>query len=100
MEDIIPIVLLSTTKTCNLEQMPTNMLKDNIDLLAPILTNIVTASLQSGFVPQNTKRTLVTPSLNKICLDVNVLTNYRPIARARAETVVSRQQTSAEQGLN
>ncbi|KAI0214428.1 hypothetical protein LSAT2_000477 [Lamellibrachia satsuma] len=55
MEGIIRIVHLSTTKTCDLDPMPTNMLKDNIDLLAPILTNIVIASLQPGIVPQNMK---------------------------------------------
>ena len=44
---------LSTTNTCDLDPMPTNMLKDDIDLLAPILTNIVNASLQSDVVLQN-----------------------------------------------
>ena len=50
MEDILRIVRLFTTKTCDLDPMPTNMLKDNIDLLAPILTNIVNASLHPGMI--------------------------------------------------
>jgi len=56
-EDITHVVHASTTKskTCDLDPIPTDMVKENIDLLAPLLTDIVNASLQAGIVPTNMK---------------------------------------------
>ena len=74
------IVLQSSAKTCDLDPMPTSLLKGNIDLLAPILTDIINTSLATGVVPVDMKHVSVTPILKKRCLDVNSLTNYRPIS--------------------
>ena len=74
------IVLQSTAKSCDLDLMPTSLLKGNIDLLAPILTDIINTSLETGVVPVDMKHALVTPILKKRGLDVNSLANYRPIS--------------------
>ena len=74
------IVLQSSAKSCDLDPMPTSSLKGNIDLLAPILTDIINTSLETGVVPVDMKHALVTPILKKRGLDVNSLTNYRPIS--------------------
>ena len=74
--DIRRIVLQSSAKSCNLDPMPTRLLKGNIDQLAPILTDIINTSLETGVVPADMKHALVAPILKKCGLDVNSLANY------------------------
>ena len=78
--DIRRIILQSSAKSCNLDPMPTSLLKENIDILVPVYTVIVNSSLESGIVPAAMKHAIVTPILKKRVLDVNCLTNYRPIS--------------------
>ena len=54
--------------------------KDNIETLAPIITDIVNTSLQSGVVPAAMKHAIITPIIKKLGLDVNLNMNYRPIS--------------------
>ena len=74
------IVPQSSAKSCDLDPMPTSLLKGNIDLLAPILTDTINTSLATGVVPVDMKHALVTPILKKRGLDLNSLANYRPIS--------------------
>ena len=60
--------------------MPPNLLKENIDTLTPIITDIVNTSLQSGVVPAAMKHAIITPIIKKRGLDVNLYMNYRPIS--------------------
>ena len=78
--DIRRIILQSSAKSCTLDPMPTSLLKENIDILVPVYTVIVNSSLESGIVPAAMKHAIVTPILKKRSLDVNCLTNYRPIS--------------------
>ena len=73
-------VLQSSAKSCDLDLMPMSLRKGNIDLLAPILTDIINTSLETGVVPVDMKHALVTPILKKPGLDVNSLANYRPVS--------------------
>ena len=79
-DDIKRIIVQSSSKSCELDPMPTNLLKDNINTLAPIITYIVNKSLQSGVVPTAMKHALITPIIKKRGLDANVYMNYRPIS--------------------
>ena len=56
--------------------MPTNLLKDNIDTLAHIITDIINTSLQSGRM----NHAIITPIIKKRGIDVNLHRNYRPIS--------------------
>ena len=69
------IVLRSSAKSCDLDLMPESLLKGNIDLLGPILTDIINTSIATGVVPVDMKHALVTPILKKRGLDVNSLAN-------------------------
>ena len=66
--------------------MPTNLLKDNINTLASIITDIVNKSLQSGVVPAAMKHAIFTPVINKRVLDANLYLNYRPISSLSVES--------------
>ena len=68
------------SKACDLDPLPTWLLKDCLDELLPVLTHIINASLSSGAFPRSFRESLILPVLKKPNLDPNVLGNYRPIA--------------------
>ena len=70
----------STSTTCALDPVPTRILKDNAEIFAPMLMQIVNASLQSGTVPADMKDALVTPLHKRHGLDSNNFANYRPVS--------------------
>ena len=55
-------------------------MKNCVDVLLPIVTNIVNCSLDSYTVPHVMKEALVRPILKKASLDHEQLKNYRPIS--------------------
>ncbi|KAK7096607.1 hypothetical protein V1264_005883 [Littorina saxatilis] len=79
-KDLREIILKSKPTTCPLDALPTPLLVENLDLLLPVLTQIVNDSLLSGVFPSLFKTALVKPLLKKSNLDVNVLKNYRPVS--------------------
>ena len=78
--DIKHIILHSTSKTCALDPVPTSILKDNAETFAPMIMQIVNASLQSGTVPADMKHALVTPLHKRDGLDTNNFAKYRPVS--------------------
>ena len=72
------IILESATKSCELDPLPTSLLKQNIKALFPAIIRIINASLSAAIVPQSMKHAIVTPVLKKRGSDVNALSNFRP----------------------
>ena len=66
--------------TCNLDTIPTTLLKSCIDSLIVPITNIVNKSLKEGVFPSDFKTVHVIPLLKKPSLDKNDLKNYRPVS--------------------
>jgi len=64
-DEICKIIRRSPSKTCNLDPIPTDLLKNEpvLNSLAPTISHIVNQSLNSGFVPDVFKEALVTPLL-------------------------------------
>ena len=80
-EQFVSEILQKTVpKSCNLDPIPTELLYKNLDVLLPIITNIINTSLASGFVPPDFKTAIVKPLLKKTSLDHNTLKNYHPIS--------------------
>src|SRR5258706_5267816 len=67
-------------KQCSLDPIPTWLLKDCADLLAPYITRVINSSLCTGYVPTALKQAYITPLLKKPGLDENDATNYRPVS--------------------
>ena len=78
--DIKHIILHSTSKICSLDPVLTSILKDNAETFAPMIMQIVNASLQSGTVPADMKHALVTPLHKRHGLDTNKFAKYRPVS--------------------
>ena len=60
--------------------LPTFLLKECIGELIPVITQIINKSLTSGYVPESFKSAVITPLLKKSSLDIDNLTNYRPVS--------------------
>ena len=79
--EVTQVIKRMATKSCDLDPMPTWLLKNHLDILVPFITRIVNLSIQSSFVPSALKEALVVcPLLKKASLDKNVLKNYRPVS--------------------
>ena len=67
------------SKSCELDCLPTHILKDYIDSFIPILTKIVNLSLDRGVFSEDWKTAILRPLLKKSGLDP-IDSNYRPIS--------------------
>ena len=63
---------------CELDPIPTSLLKDCASVLVHVITKIINLSLSSGNFPIVFKHSLVTPLLKKVNLDEENPSNYRP----------------------
>jgi hypothetical protein len=79
-EELTKIVMSTKSKSCSLDPIPTTLLKEHIDVLAPSLVEIVNLSFKEGSIPSSEKRALVRPLLKKKDLDAENLKNYRPVS--------------------
>ena len=53
--EVIQMVRALPDKQCSTDPMPTRLLKENVDLLAPFLSQLFCWSLQHGVVPTTMK---------------------------------------------
>ncbi len=74
------LIMSSPTKSCNLDPVPTWLLKDCIDELLPPITSLINDSLSTGRFPNSMKCATVTPILKKSNMNPEVLKNYRPVS--------------------
>ena len=78
--EISKLIKKSATKSCDLDPLPTWLLKSCQDVLLPVITHIVNLSLSTSSVPPQMKIALITPLLKKILLDPETLKNFRPVS--------------------
>jgi hypothetical protein len=62
-EEVARIIKTMSNVTCDLDPLPTPLVKQHLDVLAPLITVVVNASLGSGRVPAKLKEALVRPRL-------------------------------------
>jgi len=80
MEEVRKIVLKSASKSCELDPIPTFLLKPCLDSLLPVITNIINKSLTESRVPPLFRKALVRRLIKKQGLDPEELKNYRPVS--------------------
>ena len=79
-DDIRKTIMNAPSKSCALDPVPTNTLKEFLPELLPFLTCMCNASLQEGYLPTSQRHALVTPRLKKPGADQTDVINYRPIS--------------------
>ena len=72
-EEIRKIIMKSPSKSCLLDPWPTFLVKECIDILLPFITRLANCSLSEGVVPDEFKRAIVTPLIQKSSLPPNDL---------------------------
>jgi hypothetical protein len=78
--DVISVIVNAPSKQCELDPIPTWLLKKCVTFLAPFLTVFFNQSLSDGIMPDCMKIATVTPLLKKHNLDPTDLSNYRPVS--------------------
>uniref|UniRef100_A0A3P9HUM9 Reverse transcriptase domain-containing protein n=1 Tax=Oryzias latipes TaxID=8090 RepID=A0A3P9HUM9_ORYLA len=79
-QTISDLITNSKPSTCQLDPIPTSLVKSCLLSLLPSITNIIHSSLMSGIVPHSLKVASITPVLKKPGLDPNNFNNLRPIS--------------------
>ena len=79
-EEVKRIIQMSPNKSCEIDPMPTWLLKMCLEELLSIFTKIINMSLESAYVLLSFKGARIRPLLKKPGLDQNLLNNYRPVS--------------------
>ncbi len=79
-DEICNIISKSPAKSCELDPIPTSLLKKCMSSIVPAITQIINTSLDTGVVPEDLKRAIVRPTLKKSGMDTESLQSYRPIS--------------------
>jgi hypothetical protein len=79
-DEVKRLIMKSPSKSCELDPLPTWLLKKNVDELTPIITTIVNLSLKDSCVPHSMKTARIRPLLKKEGLDPEIFKNYRPVS--------------------
>jgi hypothetical protein len=74
------IIRKAASKSCQLDPVPTWLLKDCVGILLPVIMKIVNLSLSTGTVPKILKEAILSPLLKKSHLNPNILKNFRPVS--------------------
>ena len=79
-DDVVAAIRQLPDKQCASDPLPTSLLKENADILAPFLTELFNRSLLLGAVPTTFKSAHITPLIKKPDLDPAEPKSYRPIS--------------------
>ena len=77
--DVKEIVASAPAKSCELDPIPTSLLKMHIEVLAPIISNITNSSFETGFFSDELKDAFVHPLHKHPSLELE-LKNFRPVS--------------------
>jgi len=80
LDEVKTAILASSDATCQLDIIPTKLLKSCLHALLQPLTNIINLSLTAGIFPTQFKHALVSPHLKKYNLPKEDLSSYRPVS--------------------
>ena len=79
-DEIKKLILSSSPKSCDLDPIPTSVLKNCLDILITPITDIINISMEISTFPKNSKEAHVRLLLKKTSLPKNELKKYRPVS--------------------
>ena len=77
---IAKIIRTAPPKLCELDPVPSKILKQVCEDISPLKATIINTLLTSGVFSSNLKNALLRPHLKKATLEVTVLKNFRPVS--------------------
>jgi hypothetical protein len=78
--EIMALLKNSPSKSCDLDPIPTWLLKRLSPHIAPVICHLCNIFMSTGVFPSQLKQALVLPLLKKPSLDPNATSSYRPIS--------------------
>ena len=82
-EELSDILKKTKLKSCVLDPIPAKVLSSHIDVILPIVTDIVNSSLETSHVPSSFKKAALYPTLKKSVTDYEEFSNFRPISNLK-----------------
>ena len=79
-EEMKRIIKDMSDKTCDLDLIPTWLIKECVEVFVPLFTKIINASIRKGIVPELFQQALVFPTIKNPYGDRDSLSNYRPVS--------------------
>jgi hypothetical protein len=79
-DDVVAAVRIMPDRQCSSDQMPTRLVKDNVEILAPFLVELFNRSLVQGIVTAAFRTAYIPPLLKRPDLDPADPKSYRPIS--------------------
>jgi len=78
--DVKIAIMGASFKSCELDPIPTDILKKFLPELLPFLTDLCNSSLQQGCLPPSQRHAIIRPRIKKAGLDTSDAQNYRPVS--------------------
>ena len=78
-DEIKKLILSPSSKSCELDPIPTSVLKNCLDIVITPITDIINISMETSTFPKNFREAHVGPLLKKTSLPKNELKNHRPV---------------------
>ena len=78
-EQVQQLINDTPTKTCNLEPLPTALVKEQSEALSPYITRIINTSFQEAEFPDKLKKSNVCPLIKSIKLQT-ILKSFQPVS--------------------
>ena len=79
-DQILFLIRRAPDKTSELDPIPTWLVRECAEILAPFFAHVFNASLLEGYLPADQKRAIIYPGLKKPSLDPDDMASYRPIS--------------------
>ena len=80
LDEIQKLITKLSNKCCDVDPIPTFLLKKCSDVLSPIIHHIMNSSLRTSIFPAELKKAIVNPILKTSGADKDCLKNYRPVS--------------------
>ena len=78
--EVTNIITKAPNKSCELDPIPTDLIKKCLSATAPAIASIINTSFATGEIPRDLKKAMIRPILKKPTLDKESFHNYRPIS--------------------
>ena len=79
-DEVKKTILSCSSTSCQLDPVPTWLLKLCLNELLPLLTAIMNKSLSTGEFPTDLKKAIIKPHIKRTNLDTEEMKNYRPVS--------------------
>jgi len=78
--EVNAVITTAPSKSCEMDPIPTDVLKKFLPELLPYITDMCNSSLQQGSFPLSQRHAIIRPRLKKPGSDPSDVQNYRPVS--------------------